>query len=240
MSGLHADELAPSPSDDVDWSDAMSKSPANATTWADITHVNHEKAWVVLGRLEREQLLVLFSRALRVVPPACLEQIFRDHAHPHEVGDAHHVERPRLLDAVQEFVGAARRGDYYQDFRVNSHNCTEKSGATQTFEATLDLLFDRCVEDAVGGEPAEVVAAYELLLDLLREIDRFDRDDIVFFADEGGTWQFGLNWKRILPPYIRCLAKVLEGNAFERRAEAVIEEFVDPWEREDVRQVMAS
>jgi hypothetical protein len=240
MSGLHADSLALSPSDDVDWSDAMSKAPANATTWADITDVNHEKAWVVLCRLEREQLLVLFSRALRVVPAASLEQIFGDHAHPHEVGEAQRVERPRLLDAVRAFVEAARRGEYYQDFRVNSHNCTDKSGRTLTFEAQLDLLFDRCVEEAVGGEPAQVVAAYDLLLDLLREIDRFERDDIVFFADEGGTWQFGLNWNRILPPYIRCLAKVVERNEFERRAEAVIEEFVDPWQRVEVRRVMAS
>ena len=240
MSGPDADGLAPYPSDDVDWSDAMSQSPANATTWADITHVNLEKAWFVLCRLEREQLIVLFSRALRVVPAASLEQIFGDHAHPHEVGDAQRVERPRLLDAVRAFVEAARRGEYYQDFRVNSHNCTDKSGGTQTFEAKLDLLFDRCVEEAVGGEPAHVVAAYELLLDLLREIDRFDRDDIVFFADEGGTWQFGLNWKRILPPYIRCLAKVVQRSEFERRAEAVIEDFVDPWQRNEVRRVMAS
>jgi hypothetical protein len=37
-------------------------------SWSDIAYVNHEKAWVVLCRLEREQLLVLFSRTLRVVP----------------------------------------------------------------------------------------------------------------------------------------------------------------------------
>jgi hypothetical protein len=85
--------------------------------------------------------------------------------------------------------------------------------------------------------PTEVVQAYELLFDVLREIDRFDRDDIVFFADEGCVWQFSINWKRVLPPYIRCLAKVVPRAAFERRAEAVIEEFADEWQRGEVRRV---
>jgi hypothetical protein len=104
---------------------------------------------------------------------------------------------------------------------VNSHSRTDKSGGTQTFEAQIDLLFDRCVEEAVGGEPAQVVAACDLLLDLLRKIDRFETDDIVFFADEGGTWQFNINWKRVLRPYITCLTKVTERDEFERRSDAV-------------------
>lgn len=218
----------------------MPTSPAtNTIAWSDITAINHEKTWNVLRRLEREDLLVLFARALRFVPPTKLETIFRDHAHPHEIGDVEPTVRPPVLDVVREFVEAARRSEFYEDFRVNSHNCTEKSGATQTFEAQLDLLFDRCVEEAVSGEPADVVTAYELLFDLLREIDRFERDDIVFFANEGGVWQFSISWKRVMPPYIHCLAKVTDRAEFELRAEAVIEEFVDPWHRGEVRRGVA-
>jgi hypothetical protein len=205
----------------------MSPTPVSTFTWSDITDVSHEKAWEVLCRLEGEQLLVLFARALRFVPASCLEEIFRDHAHPHEVGEIEQVKRQPLIDSAREFVENALDGAFYEDFRVNSHNCTDKSGGTQTFEAKLDLLFDRCVEDAARSEPAEIVAVYELLLGLLREIDKFEKD-IVFFADEGGVWQFNVNWKRILPPYMACLAKVTEQREFERRAEAVIEEFVDP------------
>ena len=215
----------------------MSRAPVNAPTWSDITSVNHEKAWDVLRRLERDQLLVLFARTLRFVPATCLEQIFLEHAHPYEIGNVHQVERRPLVEAVRAFVEAALRGAYYLAFPVNSHNCTDKSGGTQTFEAQLDLLFDRCVDEAARGEPAEVVTAYELLFDLLREIDKFERD-IVFFADEGGVWQLNLNWKRILPPFIRCLAKVTERGEFERRTEAVIEEFVDSWQRGEVRRVV--
>jgi hypothetical protein len=77
-----------------------------------------------------------------------LESIFGDHAHPHEIGDAGGQEPKPLLETVSEFTEAALRGEFYEDFLVNSHNCTEKSGKTQVFEAQLDLLFDRCIEEA--------------------------------------------------------------------------------------------
>ncbi|HYP75897.1 MAG TPA: hypothetical protein VER12_08085 [Polyangiaceae bacterium] len=142
-------------------------------------------------------------------------------------------------EATREFVEAALAGAFYQDFRINSHNCTSKSGGTQAFEAKLDLLFDRCVEEATSSEPADVVLAYELLFDLLREIDKFEKD-IVFFADEGGIWQFNLNWKWILPPYMWCLSKTFGREELERRVEAVIEEFVDAWQRAGLRQALAA
>ena len=139
---------------------------------------------------------------------------------------------------MRAFVEAALRGNYYFAFPFNSHNCTDHSDGTQTFEAQLDLLFDRCVDEATGADSAQIVTAYEALFDLLREIDKFEKD-IVFFADEGGVWQFNLNWKRILPPFIQCLAKVAERGELERRTEAVIEEFVDSWQRGEVRRVVA-
>lgn len=209
--------------------------PPPSPTWSDITAVNLDKAWNVLCRLEREQLLVLFARTLRFVPTDYLEQIFMDHAHPHEIGDAQPVERQPLLDTVREFADAALRGEFYQDFRINSQNFTDTSAGTQTFEAQLDLLFDRCVEEAVTGNSAEACVSYERLFDLLREIDKFEKD-IVFFADEGGVWQFNLNWKRILPGYFRGLTKTLRRDDFERQVESLIEEFVDPWCREDLRK----
>jgi hypothetical protein len=210
--------------------------PATVVTWSDITTINHDKAWNVLRRLERENLLVLFARALRFVPPVNFEVIFGDHAHPDEIGDAVPVERTALPDAVREFVEAARRSEFYEEFVVSSHNCTETSRGTQAFQAQLDLLFDRCMEEASGSDAGDVVEAYDLLFELLREIDRFDRDDIVFFADEGGVWPFNINWKRVLPPFLRSLASVLPRADFERRAQAVIEELADPWERAELQQ----
>ncbi len=44
-----------------------------------------------------------------------------------------------------------------------------------------------------------------LLFALLRCIDE-DADDVVFFADEGGSWRVGVDWDKVLPAYFRCLS----------------------------------
>src|SRR5665213_2122685 len=200
-------------------------------TWAQLKHVNHESAWRVLQRTDRKDLLVMLARALRSVPLGNLESIFSDYAHPHEIGDVDpHVPKP-LLEAVREFTEAALRGEFY----VGALRKTpDPSGASHDFEAQLDLLFDRCVAEAPTTDPSAIRTAYELLFNLLREIDKFEKD-ILFFADEGGIWQFGINWQRVLPPYIHCLAKTIEPDEFKRRAEGVIEEFVDEWQRGALR-----
>lgn len=208
-------------------------------TWSDLTHINHDKAWKVLRRTDREGLLIMMARALRIVRPNDLESIFKEYAHPHDVGDMQCPEIKPLLEAVREFRDAALRGEFYQEFRVNSQNCMDKSGKTEEFGARLDLLFDRCVAEADSTDPTEVCEAYETIFDLFREIDKFDKD-IVFFADEGGVWQFHTNWKRVLPAYFRCLAKTTKREEFERHAGAVIKEFVDAWQRGELRQIATS
>jgi len=181
------------------------------------------------------------ARALKVVPVEALGSVFDGYAHPHEVGAAEPLpsppERTPLLTAVREFTEAALRGEYFEDFQVNSRNCTAKSGGTQEFGAQLDLLLDRCVAEADTLEPSEVCSAYELLFDLLREIDRFERD-IVFWADEGGTWNFMIQWTRVLPPYFRCLTKVMSPAELERRARVVLDEVVDDCDKAAVKRLL--
>lgn len=40
---------------------------------------------------------------------------------------------------------------------------------------------------------------------LIDPIDE-DLDDIVSFADEGGTWAIGVDWTRVLRPWFRVLS----------------------------------
>ncbi len=211
--------------------------PPSQVTWSDLTHVNHEKAWSVLQRMDREAMLIVLSRALRCLAADQLETVFRDYAWPHEVGEVGEPQSRPLMLAVREFTDAALRGDYYQDFFVNSQNFMSKSRKTQDFGAKLDALFDRCVAEAAHTEPAQVCGAYELLFDLLREIDKFEKD-IVFFADEGGVWQFGIQWKRVLPGYFRCLHLAFGPEEAVRRAETFIEEILDPCDRGGAREML--
>jgi hypothetical protein len=49
-------------------------------------------------------------------------------------------------------------------------------------------------------------------------------DDIIFFADEGGSWQVGVNEEKVLPAYFRSLAAVTEPDEYGARVLEVIEE----------------
>lgn len=204
--------------------------------WTELISVNQEKAWKVLCRLDRGDLLLLFARALKSTKPGDLESIFVDYARPEEVGDAEKQEPKPLLDAARAFTAAAMRGDFYEQFAVNWRNSTQRSDRTHEFEARLQLLLDRCAEEVADGDPIEVVASYELIFTLLRAIEKWDRD-IVFFADEGGVWQFGINWRRVLPPYLRCLVKTVGSAEFGRRAMAVIEDFGQA-ERDELKKLV--
>jgi hypothetical protein len=45
----------------------------------------------------------------------------------------------------------------------------------------------------------------DILFGLLNHIDK-GRDDVIFFEDEGGAWQVGVDWARVLPVWFKVLA----------------------------------
>lgn len=48
-------------------------------------------------------------------------------------------------------------------------------------------------------------AGFEHLFELLEHIDE-GHDDVVFFADEAGTWQLGIPWPTVRPVWIAAFA----------------------------------
>ncbi len=127
-----------------------------------------------------------------------------------------------LLEVVQEFREASLEGEYYEDFDVNSKNYMEKSRGTETWIAECDRLFDRCVAAAGRRPNVTVRQAFEILLDLLRHIDQ-GHDDIIFFADEAGSWQVGVDWREVLPAYFACLAGTAAPDEYGLRVKAVVD-----------------
>lgn len=130
-----------------------------------------------------------------------------------------------LLDDVRGFDAASRAGRYYESFDVSSRNCMEKSVGTCAFIAECRRLIDRCVAQTKRSAAPETRVAFEVIFRLLRHIDD-GHDDVVFFADEGGSWQVGIDWRAVLPAWFRCLARVAEPEEF---AEAVVD-IVDAFE----------
>jgi hypothetical protein len=127
-----------------------------------------------------------------------------------------------LLAEVQAFQKACLAGEYYKAFEVNSKNCTQSSLGTLAWIADFRRLLFRCVEQAKKRNVARVRCAFDILFELL---DRFDDADdrMVFFADEGGSWMVGIDWKQVLPAWFRVLSVTADPAEYAR----CFETFVD-------------
>ncbi|MDH3209009.1 MAG: hypothetical protein OEL91_01270 [Burkholderiaceae bacterium] len=179
----------------------------------------------LLGTLSRDELLIVAERALEMVPNAEL---------PSLLGNLVQVEGsveapPRastLLEEARVFHAISMSGGFYDSFDVNARNCTQQSGGTGAFTAKFDRLIARCVREADNRPHQTVCEALEILFGLLRHIDE-GRDDVIFFADEGGSWNLGVDWPRALPAYFRCLAETTTAEEFTRTVDQVITDFVE-------------
>jgi hypothetical protein len=129
-----------------------------------------------------------------------------------------------LLGRVKRFCEASRQGDYYDGFRVDSKNFMQKSAGTRHWIAECERLFHRCVSQAEKLGPAQTRKALKLLLDLLRSVDSGD-EGIVFFADEGGSWQVLVDWDKVLPLWFRSLAATSTPEEYVREAVSAIDAF---------------
>jgi len=109
-------------------------------------------------------------------------------------------------------------------FNVNSKNYTETSTGTRAFIAECRRQLDRCVARAHSGAAAETREAFDTIFALLRDIDE-GHDDIVFFADEGGSWQVGIDWRKVFPAWFRCLARSAQPEDFASAVVVTVDAF---------------
>lgn len=128
---------------------------------------------------------------------------------------------PRLLKDVRHFEKASMAGEYYESFNVNSKNYTQKSGGTSAWIAEYRRLLDLCMIEAKGSDPAEVRQSMDILFGLLDHIDEC-HDDVIFFADEGGSWQLGVDWPRVLPVWFKVLSSTAAPEEYATRIKAML------------------
>ncbi len=187
--------------------------------------IDLEMLHVALRRLSRGNLLVIAERATELVPRAKLRALVGDFVRLDELAEPKSGAAP-LLDEVRKFHAASLRGDHYETFAVNSKNFMQKSEGTEEFIAEFDRLVGKCVRagEKTPGRPLR--GAFELLFGLLRHIDE-GHDDVVFFADEGGAWQVGVDWRAVLPAYFRCLADSASPEDFAREVDRTIKDFAE-------------
>lgn len=184
--------------------------------------IDPDKLRVCLRRLRKDDLLQLLDRAVELLPAAELSTLVENYIDPESLRpDSSSADA--LILSVEAFRDASLGGVYYEDFAVNSKNFTRMSSGTKTWIAECERLFERCAALA-GKDRAEAREPLEMLFDLLRRIDRGD-DSIVFFADEGGSWQVGVEWRSVFPAYFASIAQSADPEEYASMAVAVIDEF---------------
>jgi hypothetical protein len=185
------------------------------------THIDREKLRAALRSLGRERALEMLEDTLELLPQTKLMVVVKAYIDPAKL-QPRRGRKDKILAAVKAFEEASLRGEYYEDFHVDSHNYMERSEGTVSWIAMCEELLDRCVDSAAHGDPGDVCEAFERIFVLLDRIDAGD-DDIVFFADEGGSWQVGVEWDKVVPSWCRCLSAIAEPEDYARRVTAVLD-----------------
>ena len=99
-----------------------------------------------------------------------------------------------------------------------------KSEGTKTWIEECNRLLDRCIKQVGSGAHAEVRQAFEFIFELLERINHGE-DDVIFFADEGGEWQVGVDWPAVLPAWFACLAATADPDEYAMAVVRVVDEF---------------
>ena len=187
--------------------------------------VDTEKLRAALRHMSRGNLLSIANRAIELVPRARLGSLVAGIVRLDLLSEGT-SDAASLLDEVRTFHDACLRGDYYESFDVNSKNYMDTSKGTDAFMVEFERLIEKCIRASAKGRSSTVREAFELLFALLRRLDR-DPDSVVFFADEGGSWQVGVDWRAALAAYFRCLADGTPAEHFAREVDRAIADFAD-------------
>lgn len=179
--------------------------------------IDRDKLRAAIRKLKYEFVCSMLDEAIELLPPTKLCKIAKKYFDLHRLRpDPEKATRPSLLTDIKLFEKASLAGEYYESFGVNSQNYTQKSAGTSAWIARYLRLLDRCVANAKAGNSAEVREAMDILFGLLSRIDDC-HDDVIFFADEGGSWQVGVDWDRVLPVWFSVLSATAEPEEYAER-----------------------
>jgi hypothetical protein len=182
-----------------------------ATIRAAMRRFRHEDIYYILG--EALEILPLSKAAKLIKGYIDLSQFRNDDRKP-----------KNLLEEIREFRQSSLRGDYYESFDVNWKNSTEKSIGTCAWIFEFNRLIKCCATAAKKDNKHETRETFETCFGLLRQIDEC-KDDVIFFADEGGSWQVGVDWDKIFPAYFSCLAATAPPQEYASQVVSIVDEF---------------
>lgn len=162
--------------------------------------------------LDTEELLILIDRAIELIEPDQLPQLLEGILTINSF-QVEELNTRSLLEDVENFRDDSLSGLYYEGFNVNSRNFMDRSRETSNWISLFKRLLNRCLKQCQDGEHVQTQQAFKILFDLLDEIDT-GSDTIIFFADEAGSWQVGVEWDKVMPCYFTALAEVKKPKFF--------------------------
>ena len=188
--------------------------------------IDRGKLRAAIRRLGSEYVFYMLDDAIDLLPPAKLHRIVRKYLDLERLRpDSEKGTNSNFLADVEAFEKASLAGEYYESFDVNSKNFMEKSRGTTGWIAECRRLLDRCVKRVRtprSADPAEVCQAFGIIYGLLDRIDEC-RENIIFFADEAGAWQVGVDWDRVLPPWFKVLSATAAPEEYAGRVTTLLE-----------------
>ena len=187
--------------------------------------IDRDKLRSAVRRLGNEYIYYMLGDAMDLLPPSKLVTLAGRYLDVKSLQSGGPNKHASLLAEVKAFEKASRSGEYYESFNVNSKNYREVSRGTRAWIADCGRLLDRCVGAADKRNAKDSRESFEIIFALLRHIDE-GHDDVVFFADEGGSWQVGVDWQKVLPAWFACLSATVEPDEYAHRVVDVVDRFV--------------
>jgi hypothetical protein len=184
--------------------------------------IDRDKLRAAVRKLGNDYVFYMLDDAIELLPPAKLHNLAKKYVDLKRLQpDAQPAMTPSLLTCAQRFQKASLAGEYYESFNVNSQNYRQHSTGTSAWIAEYLRLLDRCVINQKKSDPVEVRQAMDVLFGLLSHIDE-GRADVIFFADEGGSWQVGVNWAEVLPVWFKALSATAEPDDYAKRIKEML------------------
>lgn len=182
--------------------------------------LDREKVRAAIRRMGGEYIFYMLDDAITLLPEAKLRELIENYLDATELC-SYGTQKQNMLADAKAFQEASQSGSYYNGAAGHGKNREENPIETLAWIADCRRLLDRCTKQAAKRNAAEVCQVFEIVFGLLDHIDKCE-DDIVFFADEGGSWQMGFDWEKVLPAWFSALSATVEPAEYARRIDEIL------------------
>jgi len=182
--------------------------------------VDRDKFRAALRTLRPEDLFHMLDEAIELLPQDELLGLAKPYLNVSTLMEDGNPKEDLFME-VKAFEKRSLGGEYFEPFDVNWKNCSAQSMGTTAWIAEYGRFLKRCVAEENLGDPAALRESFDILFGLVDLIDE-GSDEVLFFADDGGSWEFGEDWNEILPPWFRVLSATAAPEEFAERVFAIL------------------